>query len=300
MEKIEKHPMSKLAKRLMILCVAGAMLLSAAFALHRVFARENNREILVLMYHDIREEAVPGNYMIISRETFRAQLQTLQDAGFETISFDDLIAFVDYGRQLPERPVVITFDDGYRSNLTIAAPILEEFGMQATIHVIGSSRGRDTHIRTGVPSIPHFTLEEARPWVEAGVIHIQHHSYDMHHVRALEEEDFFREGALQREGESDEDYRAAFFADFHMTRQAIEEALGTAVTVYAYPYGFYSADTEAMLKELGIRVTLATHPGSNVIWRNRPESLFLLNRLNMSEAVQPEGMIAYLESFMVG
>ena len=285
-------------RRLILLCLAGALLLSLALVLYRAVFREQSREIIVLMYHDIREEPVEGSGVIISRETFRAQMQALSEAGFETVTFDDLIAFVDRGRRLPARPIVITFDDGYRSNLELAAPILEEFGMSATINVIGSSRGRDTHIRAGVPIIPHFTWEEARPWVEAGVIQIQHHSHDMHHVYHLETAETFREGVLQRPGESDADYRAAFFADFNTLRQAIEEALGTEVTVFAYPYGHYSADTEAMLRELGVRVTLTTHPGTNVIWRNRPESLFLLNRFNVTEEDAPAHMVAFLEHLL--
>ena len=119
----------------------------------------------------------------------------------------------------------------------------------------------------------------------------------MHHVRHLESEETFRHGILQREGESDADYRAAFLADFNALRQAIEESLGTRVTVFAYPYGRYSADAEAMLRELGVRVTLTINPGTNVITRGEPESLFLLNRINMSEEVLPERIVEYLESF---
>ena len=287
-----------MAKRVLLLCLAGVLLLSLGLVLHQLSSRETDREILVLMYHDIREEPVAGNTAIISQETFRAQMQALQAAGFETVTFDDLIAFVDHGQRLPERPIVITFDDGYRSNLEIAAPILAEFGMQATINVIGSSRGRDTHLRTGTPIIPHFSLEEARPWVEAGVIQIQHHSYDMHHVRQLEMEETFRQGILQREDESDKAYREALIADFNTLRQKIEEALGTAVTVFAYPYGHHSEEAEAILRELGVRVTLTTVPGTNLISRNKPESLFLLNRLNISEEIPPHLLIEYLESFM--
>ena len=287
-------------KRLILFSVAGALLLAAlTFGVYRLFFRVNSAEVLVLMYHDIREEPVEGNLSIISTETFRGQIAALYAAGFQAVSFDDLIAFVDSGTRLPARAVVITFDDGYRSNLEIAAPILAEFGMQATINVIGSSRGRDTHIRSGLPIIPHFTFDEARPWVEAGVIQIQHHSFDMHHVSHHETPENYRpRGASQRAGESDEDYRRAFTEDFIILRDMIESSLGTRVTVYAYPYGYYTADTEAMLRELGVRVTLTIHPGTNVIWRGMPESLFLLNRIDMTEAIPPAEVAAHLEYFL--
>ncbi|MCL2368577.1 MAG: polysaccharide deacetylase family protein [Oscillospiraceae bacterium] len=289
-------------KRLILFLVAGALFLGAlTFGVYRLFFRVNSVEVLVLMYHDIREEPVEGNLSIISTATFRGHIEALYNAGFQAVNFDDLIAFVDRGRRLPERAVVITFDDGYRSNLEIAAPILEEFGMQATICVIGVSRGRDTHIRSGLPIIPHFTFDEARPWVEAGIIQIQHHSFDMHDVSHHETPETYRpRGASQREGESDAAFRQAFMEDFNILRDMIESSLGTRVTTYAYPYGHYTAATEAMLQELGVRVTLTIHPGTNVIWRGMPESLFLLNRLDMTEAIPPSDVAAYLEYFLIG
>jgi len=284
-------------KRRFILCIVGALLLAALpFALRHAF-RTESREVIILMYHHLAEEAVEDNAYIISREAFRAQMEALRDAGFETVNFDDLIAFVDDGAPLPERAVVITFDDGYRSNLEIAAPILEELGMQATINVIGVSRGRDAHWRTGDPIIPHFSFAEARPWVEAGVIQIQPHSHDMHQSSRFEPPETFRTGVLQREGESDADYRAAFIADFNTLRQAIEDALGTRVTTYAYPHGLYTTETEDMLRELGVRVTLSTHAGINTIRRGDADSLFLMYRINMKEDIAPEQVIEFLESF---
>jgi len=282
-------------KLLVLLFIGGALLLP--LLVMAISAPEPYREVVILMYHDIREEPVADNEFVISRETFRAQMAALREAGFETVSFDDLIAYVDHGAPLPPRALVITFDDGYRSNLEIAAPILREYGMQATISVIGIARGRDTYRDTDYPAIPHFSFEEARPWVEAGVIQIQHHSHDMHQVRQFEPPETFRRGVLQKEGESDEDYRAAFLADFETLRQAIEEALGTRVTTFVYPYGRYDENTEAMLQELGVRVTLTTNVGINTIYFGEPESLFLLRRINMTEAVDPGTILAFLEGF---
>ena len=251
-------------------------------------------EVLILMYHDIRSEAVEGNTAVISAETFREQMQTLQDAGFETVTFDDLIAFVDKGVRLPERPVVITFDDGYRSNLELAAPILEEFGMRATINVIGISRGQETYRHTDIPSIPHFSWDEVRPWVERGVIQIGHHSYDMHQFHRLSDEPW-RYGVLPMEYESEAAYREALISDFERLRQAILTELGIDVLVFAYPYGRYSELTEAILQELGVRVTLVTHPGLNVLSPGQPESLFLLHRFNMTEETDLEYLFGLFE-----
>jgi len=255
-----------------------------------------SKEIIVLMYHDIREEPVYGNSAIISAEAFRMQMQALQDAGFESVTFCDIIAFVDEGASLPPNPIVITFDDGYRSNLELAAPILEEFDKQAIINVIGISRGRDTYRHTDISIIPHFTWDEVRPWVERGIIQIGHHSYDMHRWHRKEDEPW-RYGVLPMEGESPEEHRDALTADFERLRQAIEAELGTEVLVFAYPYGHYCEQSEQILQELGVRVTLATHVDINIVERGKPESLFLLNRINMTEDLDAEALLELLESF---
>lgn len=255
-----------------------------------------SKEVMVLMYHDIREEPVYGNSAVISTEAFRAQMQALQEAGFETVTFCDLIAFVDEGRALPPNPIVITFDDGYRSNLELAAPILEAFGKQAIINVIGISRGRDTYRHTDIPIIPHFSWDEVRPWVERGVIQIGHHSYDMHRWHRDTGEPW-RDGVLPKEDECEQTHREALTADFERLSHAMQKELGIKALVFAFPYGLHCPQSEAVLQELGVRVTLATHPGFNLIEQGKPESLLLLNRINMTEEIDTENIAAFLDSF---
>ena len=254
-----------------------------------------SRNVIVLMYHDIREEPADGNPWVISKDAFRHQLETLQELGFEVVTFDDLIAFVDHGAYLPALPLVITFDDGYLSNLTLAAPILEELNMSAIINIIGEARGKSTYRDTDIPRIPHFSFDEVRPWVKRGVIQIGHHTYDMHMAREHETPETYRGGVLQRDDETDEEYKEAFINDFKTLEAQIKRYLGKSVTVFAYPGGGFSEDTEAMLRELGVRVTLTTNWGSNVIERGNPESLFLLNRINMTEDLTGEALIMHFE-----
>lgn len=87
---------------------------------------------------------------------------------------------MEKGEALPEKPVVITFDDGYQSNYEYAYPILKKYGMKATIFVIGSSVGKDEYKDTGLPMLPHFGVSEAREMENSGLISIQSHTYDLH------------------------------------------------------------------------------------------------------------------------
>lgn len=250
-----------------------------------------DQQVPILLYHDISD--APGSYSV-SAEAFRAQLQALKKAGYETVSFPGLIGFVEHGTPLPKKPLVITFDDGYENNITIAAPILAEYGMCAAINVIGVSVGKDTYKDSAQPIIPHFSFEEADPGVRAGVLDIQSHSFDMHNSPELDRERY-RRGVLRIAGEDEMEYIAAFRADLEASRSAIERALGTTVTTYAYPFGLHTYFTEVLLSEMGIKVSLTVEEGMNTLVKGLPQSLLCLKRCSVGEDLSPEELVQYLE-----
>ncbi len=96
------------------------------------------RSLGVLCYHGVvegdrsAERALYGN--TVSSEEFRRQLEYLAGR-FTPVSGDDLIAALWGSKALPENPVVVTFDDGYRNNVTYAAPILQRMGIPAVFHL---------------------------------------------------------------------------------------------------------------------------------------------------------------------
>lgn len=80
------------------------------------------------MWHNLAEES--SGDMTISVDTFRAQIEALHEAGFKTVSLQQLYDYVHFGTELPEKPIVLTFDDGYFSNYEYAFPILQEYDMR--------------------------------------------------------------------------------------------------------------------------------------------------------------------------
>jgi peptidoglycan/xylan/chitin deacetylase (PgdA/CDA1 family) len=253
---------------------------------------DKERPVPILMYHNLTE-GEPGDFCVTA-QTFEAQVKALSQAGYETIPFARLIDFVEKGTDLPEKSIIITFDDGYRDSARLAAPILEKYNMCAAINVIGVSVGKDTYKDTGQPITPHFSFDEIAPWVEKGVLEIQSHSYDMHNSKELDPEDY-RRGVYQKPGESEEEYIAKFRADVEASRSAIEDALGTRVTVYTYPFGYYTQLSEVLLSEMGIKVTLTVEQGINVIVKGLPQSLRALKRCTVGEDMSPVELLDYLE-----
>ena len=257
----------------------------------------NDCLLTVLMYHDVKT-AQGGDYSVTG-ETLRAQLLALKEAGYASVSFEQVIAYVERGAPLPAKPLVITMDDGYEGCVTIAAPILAELGMCATVNPIGVSIGKSEYKDTGVPITPHFALEDALPWVRSGVLSIQSHGFDMHHVPELDR-DVYRQGVLPKPGENEERYIEEFRADFASSREAIEDALHAPVTVYAYPFGLNTELTEVLLSEMGVKVTLTVEEGINTIVKGLPQSLRGLRRCSVSENLSPSALLDYVEGLRQG
>ena len=135
---------------------------------------EISTQVPILMYHHLSEDVT--NSEMVSPEQFEAQIRALSEAGYTGVSFDELQAYVLRGEPLPEKPVVITFDDGYRSNYTLAYPILQKYGMKATIFAVGVSFGTDHYKDTDYAITPHFGAAEAAEMTASGLISIQSHT----------------------------------------------------------------------------------------------------------------------------
>lgn len=181
------------------------------------------KTLTTLMYHDFMASGVPPTDWVITTEMFREDLTWLRDNGYTTVLPRELAAGqLDSGEPLPEKMVMLTFDDGYTSNLTLALPLLEEFGMKAAIALIVS------HIDRGEAGF--LTWEECRTMNESGLIEFGSHTYD-HHIREG------ISGVARLEGETQSAYTDRIRADIAQSVAAIETELGSGVTYFAYPLG---------------------------------------------------------------
>ena len=252
-------------------------------------ADEISTQVPILMYHHLSEDVT--NSEIVSPEQFEAQIRALSEAGYTGVSFDELQAYVLRGEPLPEKPVVITFDDGYRSNYTLAYPILQKYSMKATIFAVGVSFGTDHYKDTDYAITPHFGAAEAAEMTASGLISIQSHTYDMHQWPPYETGSAVRENILQLSGESEEAYVQALTEDFTRSRALLEDATGRPVDVLAYPAGQYSTLAQVTLQSLGVHVTLSTNPGVNTVVKGLPQTLYAMLRFGITEDVSPEALL---------
>lgn len=235
-------------------------------------------QLPVIMYHSIlKDEAHAGPY-VLSPSALEADLDYLQHNGYETVTVSELVDFVDGKGELPEKPVLITFDDGFYNNYLYAYPLLAERDMQAVVSVIGEQTALYTENGQENAYWSYLSAGRLVEMQESGVFEIGNHSFDLH-------DDSVRKGCLKKRGESLSQYRQMLAEDTRQAQTYLAESGLTPPLCYAYPYGAYSEETEGILKELGFRCTLSCEERQNIISPGDPDCLYLLGRYN-----RPSGM----------
>ena len=136
--------------------------------------RRSTPGLKVLCYHKIGRPPAGSKLkdLWVSPEKFRAQVKYLLDNGYATIFFSDLKKVYDSGAQLPEKTVLITFDDGYENNYLQAWPILKELGAKGNIFVVYNTIGKANlwHNPASEPWVNMATLAQLKEMQDSGVM----------------------------------------------------------------------------------------------------------------------------------
>lgn len=272
----------------------GLCVLVAVVAVPRTPAAQT-ADVAILMYHAFTENEAETTSVCTLASEFERQLSALRDAGYTSVGYADLIEFVNGKGKLPEKPLLISIDDGYQNNLDLAAPLLEKYGFCANIAVIGVSIGHTTYKDTDIPIMPHFSLEDARPWIKRGVLTVTTHSYDMHQIAAVDGNDC-RRGVLQMPGEAEPDYIAALTQDYTHAQEQLAGLPGKVLPVFTYPFGAYSELSERVLQEQGVQVTVTIADGANRLVKGEPETLRLLRRINVPAGMEPDALLSSIDT----
>ncbi|MDO4552457.1 MAG: polysaccharide deacetylase family protein, partial [Bacillota bacterium] len=249
---------------------------AAAAAAARSLAPEDSTAVPILMYHGFLKDPSMQNQFVISPSLLESDLQYLKERGYTTVFMKELLACVKEGLPLPEKPVVLTFDDGYYNNYLYAYPLLRQYEMKGVFNVIGSSTeefSRDS-ADANHATYSHMTWTQLREMQASGFAEIQNHSYDLHTY------DQGRKGIRQKQGESAQVYRQVLSSDVGFLQDRFLEELGQAATTFAYPFGFFNEDSVQYLKELGFEATLSCTEGINyIVPGGDPEVLWNLKRI---------------------
>lgn len=224
----------------------------------------------VIMYHSLLKDEKLQNDYTISPTLFENDLKYLTENGYTTVVVKDLTDYVYGKKSLPEKCVMLTFDDGYYNNYYYAFPLLEKYNCKAVISPIVSVSERFTETKDISVTYGHITFDDMKEMSDSGYVEIQNHSYDMHSLKS-------RKGVSQKAGESDETYKSVLTEDVTKAQTLLENATGKKPTCFVYPFGAKNDLTEKLIKEMGFSCTLTCTEKPNIITKN-PDSLYELGR----------------------
>ena len=263
-------------RRKKILVAAGMILLFALgvslCSVHVAGVASSGEEVPILMYHSVGYNRLQSPY-ILTPEVFEEDMKWLSDHGYTAVFVSDLVHYVLHKTALPEKPVVITLDDGFLNNRTYVLPLLEKYGMRAVVCVVGSFTESYVLHPDPNPAYAYLTWEDISYLKDTGLFEIGNHTYDMHAVGE-------RKGCMKLASESVAAYSATLSNDLSKLQTLLAEKSGVTPTVFAYPYGAVSREAVFVLQSLGFSAALTCDEKVNLLSPANPEGLYHLGRFN--------------------
>lgn len=234
-----RSPLTVLAVVVLVLALAVWRLSAGSIPAARA---EGPVGVPILMYHKVNPDPETGNLGLrVPPSEFDWQMQYLSDQGYHSVSLQEVRDYFKEGKPLPPKPVVITFDDGYRDNYTYALPILEKYGFTATVFVVVNTIGKVNIFDLGVQPVNQMmNWCELRDMASRGIT-IGSHTMDHPHLSEVSPDK-----ALYQIKES---------------KAALENGLGLPVKYFCYPYGSYNQAVRKMVEQCGYEAATTTHQG---------------------------------------
>lgn len=259
-------------------CTGGAQLLYTWADSSEAFAESDAVPLPILMYHSILKDPQLAGKWTISPAVLEDDLHYLKKHGYESVSAGQLIAYVNGQGELPEKPVMITFDDGLYNNLVYALPLLKEYGMTAIVSPIGYKVDEFSAAQDENPIYAYLSWEDLCLLTEEGVFEIGNHTYNLHTTKKG------RNGIMRLKGESEEAHSKVLTQDVSKLQEAMQAHCDYTPNVFAYPFGSWDKESQTILREMGFCVFLTCYERMNYITRD-PACLLKLGRYNRPSGI---------------
>jgi peptidoglycan/xylan/chitin deacetylase (PgdA/CDA1 family) len=209
-----------------------------------ITSKGNPNSIRVLMYHRVIEDRdICAKYWTcVHVDDFRRQLEFLDRWGFTAITFEDYRLYQQGKLNLPRRPLIITFDDGYADTELYAYPVMREFGMKGVVFILG-----DRSINTnywdrphGLPTAPLMEADQVIKLHNAG-FEIGAHSMSHPKLTLMSDE--------------------LAWDEIHQSKIQIETLLNSPIRCFSYPYGLVNESIKQMVSAAGYSVACSVFSG---------------------------------------
>lgn len=214
-----------------------------------ILCRLPTKRLVILGYHRIRNQQQVGADTI---STLKAQVETLQLLGYQFITVRE---FAEEGVSRKKKSVILTFDDGYQDFYYVVAPVLQEYGVRATVFVVAGYVDTN-HIFEWIeyPETPLDYILTSKQIVELHRSGFEIGSHTLTHPRLTE---------LQAERVREE---------LAQSRKLLEKIIGSRVSSFCYPQGFYNREIMQLVREAGYSAAVVSRFSSGVPYPWRPRN----------------------------
>ena len=232
---------------------------------------EEQREVIILMYHQVSENTSLWGKSVIPMAVLKEDFEYIKNNGFNVVKIKDVIAFCNGEKDLPQKALVIAFDDGQRSFLTKVVPLLEEYNFPAVINIVGALTDLYTENGETDDRYAYLNWNDIKTLAENPLVEIGHHSYNFHSLG-------YRRGMGKIYGESNSAYLEIMKADIETLNKKLLSNIGEVPYIFAYPYGIKNDTLSELIKNEGFSVTLSCRESVNKLKKGEPT--FELGRFN--------------------
>ena len=188
-------------------------------------------ELPILVYHHVVPDHAPG-VLFVTPDGFEQQLKYLQDNGYRSISFTELADALNYGAPLPDRPVILSFDDGWENQFQYGFPLLQKYGFSATFYIVSGYVDHQNFM----------TTDQLQTMIAAGMT-IGGHSHTHPPLPGV--------GGTR------------LIDEIAGSKAWLEGHFGVAIDTFAYPYGAYTERVTAAVNAAGYRTARTCDTGTH-------------------------------------
>lgn len=270
-------------------CVSIALLGTAATTYAAKKPHINPQTLTVIGYHEVTNDAKSAliPFYAVSSKNFETQVKWLQKNGFHFISVTQLLKAHEGKLILPEKPVLLTVDDGYESFYTNIYPYVKENKIPVVLAIVGAwvNTPADQQVQFGDDKIDRdkiLTWSQIKEMSDSGYVEIASHSYDLHKGIVGNPQKNSEPAATTRlynpktkKYEGDGDYNKRIYDDLKKNNELIKSKGIPSPRVMVWPYGRYNLETVRIAKHLGMPITISLDDGPVYLRK----SLGALNRI---------------------
>lgn len=232
-----------------ILAVTGAVVLISFLSFISVLLCHYTPPIA--MYHSVKPDAEASDRLSITDKTFEKQMSFLSSHHYNVVSLEQLADYIEGGKSIPPKTVVLTFDDGNLNNYVYAYPVLKKYKLPAAMFIIINEVGR--------PQGDKMTWEQIKEMSDSGLISIGSHALGPEPLVNIK---------------SQEEIKRQIFD----SKKVLEKKLGKPTFAFSYPEGLFNPYIKQTVIDAGYKAAVGTKTGRSSSGRD----LFALKRLRIS------------------